>query len=144
MFPKPAISLLTCMILCLMLAPAYAQNPDLDQQKVTSDKQDLDIDNQKLQHDLRNNTGAVPSDLESLNAESQKIQTDISKVLSDDALEIMKDQQAVNNDYQQLQQDQQSQIVRVPSDEEKINEALKNLQDAQLKLQTDRNLSQSH
>ena len=142
MFSKLAVFFMAAIFLCLMITSAQA-TPDQDKLAAMWDKQDLDNDNRQLLLDQKNDIGSVPADQGNINIATRKFQADVSQILNDDGLEINQDQQAVNNGYQQLLQDQSSNFNSVPLDQGTLNSAEYNLQAAQLKLQADRNLDQN-
>ena len=116
-----------------------------DQKNAAADQRVLDVLEQQLQQDKKENPAAVAADQDDIFAALRKLQADSEKIVADDGLKVAHDQRVLDNKHWQLQQDLKgSEYVRgsaniVRADMQNVEQAKITLQEARLMLQLDRN-----
>ena len=116
-----------------------------DQKNVAADQRALDILEQQLQQDKKENPAAVAADRDDIHKAVRKLHSDSEKILVDDGLKVAHDQQVFDNEHWQLRQDLKgSEYIRgsadiVRADMQGVEQAKMVLQEARLMQQLDRN-----
>lgn len=121
-----------------------------DQENISADQRALDLLSGKQHQDIRANPDAVVADQRDIGAAERRLQADNAQLVADDTLQVTCAQQALYNESQQLQRDLRGAdyavggVDTVRADRQDIQQARDVLQEAQVKLQFDRNLQPVH